>query len=104
MNPTVRIKTLSRSRHLAGAERVPVILALMLSAVIVVAVFGVTPSGVVVGIVIFLGQMKYLRDIAVYDPQYFRIMWKRIRPMRLPRRLPRREVLFRPAFLQQKSN
>ena len=103
MIPTVTIKTLSRTRHLAGAERIPVILALMVSALIVILGFGVTISGVLVGIVVFLGLMKILRDIAIYDPLYFQILWKRMQPLRLPRRLARREVLFNPTFWRKSA-
>jgi type IV secretory pathway TrbD component len=103
MTPIIAIKTLSRTRLLAGAERIPVISAMMLSAIVVIAGFGVTPSGVIVGITMFAGLMKILRDIAKYDPLYFQILWKRWAPLRLPLRLPKRETVFNPSFWRKNA-
>ena len=74
---------------LFGCERMPFLVWLGAIAFLVVAVFGITPWGLIGGAMMFAGGVIWLRRIAEDDPQWFAMRLERMKyPTRMPDVLP----------------
>lgn len=74
-----------RPPQLAGCERVPFLMMLGIVVFTVVVVFGVSPSGLIGGILMAIAGRGALKQIAAYDPYFFAVWGEAIK---LPRSLP----------------
>lgn len=70
---------------LAGCERTPFLIMLGIVVFTVVAVFGVSPSGLIGGILMTIAARGALKQVTAYDPYFFAVWWEAIK---LPRSLP----------------
>ncbi|WP_170565596.1 VirB3 family type IV secretion system protein [Ruegeria atlantica] len=74
---------------LFGCERMPFLVWLGVIAFLVVAVFGITPWGLIGGALMLAGGILWLRDIARDDPQWFAMRLERMKyPTHMPDVLP----------------
>ena len=74
---------------LFGCERVPFLVWLGAVAFLVVAVFGITPWGIIGGLLMFAGGIIWLRRIAEDDRQWFAMRLERMKyPTHMPDMLP----------------
>ena len=80
---------------LFGCERIPVAVLAVSSLVLLVAGFGISLTGIVCCTIVFATGLNVLRKIAVYDPLFFKIFWRRLYPMRIPNQIPARAVFMR---------
>ena len=70
---------------LAGCERAPFLIMLGFVVLTVLAVFEVSPSGLIGGILMTMAGRGALKQVATYDPYFFAVWWEAIN---LPRSLP----------------
>ena len=74
---------------LFGCERMPFLVWLGVIAFLVVAVFGITPWGLIGGALMFAGGVIWLRHIAEDDPQWFALRLERMKyPTHMPDVMP----------------
>lgn len=74
---------------LFGCERMPFLVLLGAIAFLVVAVFGITPWGLIGGGFMLAGGIIWLRDIASDDPQWFAMRLERMKyPTHMPDVMP----------------
>ena len=74
---------------LFGCERMPFLVVLGAVSFIVLAVFGITPWGILGGALMLIGAVIWLRRIGEYDPQWFAMRLERMKyPLQMPDVLP----------------
>ena len=74
---------------LFGCERMPFLVWLGVIAFLIVAVFGINPFGLLGGVLMLIGGVIWLREIARDDPQWFAMRLERMKyPGQMPDELP----------------
>ncbi len=81
---------------LFGCERIPVALLGVSSLILLVAGFGISLTGIICCAIVFATGLNVLQKIAAYDPLFFKILWRRLYPVRIPNHLPAKAVFMRP--------
>jgi len=106
VRPKIEMRSRPVHKTLFDVEREPMIALIVSLAMLAVTLFSfdMVIAALVVPPVFFAAGVIKLREYAAYDPQYFRILWRQVWPMRIPRKLLFREVLFNPPFWRQNSN
>lgn len=76
---------LIRQPQLLGCERAPFLVMLATVSFVTLVVFGVTPQGIVGGVMLFCAGLIVLRRCAVVDPHWFAV---RLEAIKYPRHMP----------------